>query len=447
MTNREFDLFVIGAGSGGVRASRTAASLGARVGLAESNYLGGTCVNVGCVPKKLTFYAAQVAEAVADAAGYGWDLSLPSIDWPRFVARRTAEVRRLNDVYRQLLANAGVRLFEDRAHLVDRHTIAVGDELIKADQIVIATGACPRKLNIPGANHMDTSDDVFGYTTLPRRVIIAGGGYIGVEFASLFCSLGVDVIQVHRGDQLLRGFDNQLRQTLSQTLAERGVDFRFDTTIERVDQGGDQCRALLSDGSTESADRIVCAVGRSPNTQGLGLETIGVALGAKGEIQVDPSSRSAVENIWAIGDCTDRRNLTPVAVAEGQAVATTIVSGVPSAVDYAQVATAVFSHPSVAMVGLTEQAAREHYEHVAVFRSHFKPMKQSLAERGGKNFFKLIVDRDTDRVLGCHLISDEAPELIQLVAVAMRCGMTKTQLNETIAVHPTTAEELVLMHE
>jgi len=455
MPTFDYDLFVIGAGSGGVRVSRASAALGARVGIAEAGPLGGTCVNVGCVPKKLTYYAAQYADDLKQAVGYGWKIPAAHFDWAAFVAKRTAEVERLNRVYRRLLDDGGVALQQGRAHLLDAHTVEVAGKAVTAEHIVVASGSRPfLPDDIPGIELVDTSDDVFEYTSLPRRLVVTGAGYIGVEFASMFTSLGVDVTLIYRGDKVLRGFDEDVRKTLGEALADRGLKFRFNRTIARIERaaqpsstGTDELRLVLDDHSELLTDRLVCAVGRWPNTANLGLEQAGVALADKGAIAVDDFSRSSVSGVWAIGDCTNRINLTPVAIAEGQAVAQTIFGGKPTRADHSKVATAVFSHPCVGAVGLTETQARQSYGDVAVFRSHFKPLKHALTGHSSRSLFKVIVDRVTDRVLGCHLLGDEAPELIQCLAVALRCGLTKAQLDATIAVHPTSAEELVLMRQ
>ena len=443
----DFDLFTLGAGSGGVRASRLAAAAGARVAVAEERYLGGTCVNAGCIPKKLLVYASEFADDFADAAGFGWTVGDRSVDWRVLVSRKDREIERLNGVYRSLLEGAGVRVLEGHAALVDAHTVTLGDRRYTADTILVATGGWPAKPRIAGTELAITSNEAFHLERLPRRVLIGGGGYIAVEFAGIFHGLGAEVIQVHRGPLFLRGFDEDLRVTLASEMGKHGVTLRFSTTIARIDRGGERLRAELSDGSAVEVDAVMCAIGRTPNTHGVGLEAAGVEIDSAGAIRVDPFSRSSVPWIYAIGDCTNRLNLTPVALAEAHAFVETVFRGRPTAMDYRDVPTAVFSQPTLATVGLTEDEARQRFAAVDVYRSSFRPLKHTLSGRDEATLVKLVVDRATDRVLGCHMVGADSAEIIQGLAVALRCNATKAQFDATIGIHPTTAEEFVTLRE
>ncbi len=445
MAVRDFDLIVLGAGSGGVRASRNAAALGARVAVAEERQLGGTCVNLGCVPKKLFVYASQVREQLHDAAGFGWSIPTPTFDWPTLIAAKNAEIERLNRVYAKLLDDSGVTRFAGRATLIDRHTVRVGDEQISADHILIATGSVAWRPPIEGANLGITSDECFHLESLPKRLLICGGGYIAVEFAGIFHGLGVEVTQLYRGPLFLRGFDDDLRQTLAQAMRNKGIDLRFDRNVSNVRQDDTGLRAQLNDGTEVACDALLFATGRVPNVAGLGLEQVGVRLGERGEIEVDAFSQTSVENIYAVGDVTDRINLTPVALAEGSAVATTLFGAGPCKADHSNVASAVFSQPEAASVGLTEAQARQQYDAVDVYRSRFRPLKNTVSGREERTMMKLVVDGQSDRVLGCHLVGPQSAEIIQAVAITLKCGTTKTQFDATIGVHPTAAEELVTM--
>ena len=447
MARADFDLFTIGAGSGGVRASRLAAAHGARVGVAEERYLGGTCVNVGCIPKKLLVYAAAYADDFVDAAGFGWCVGERRADWAKLIARKDREIERLNGVYRSLLEGAGARLFDGHAVLVDAHTVAVDGRRYTAETILIATGGWPWKPPIPGTEHLITSNEAFHLERLPRRVLIGGGGYIAVEFASIFHGLGAEVVLVHRGPLFLRGFDDDLRATLATEMCKRGIDVRFSTTIDRLERDGEALRATLSDGRVERGDVVLCAMGRLPNTARIGLAEAGVTLDAVGAVCVDALSRTSVPNIYAIGDCTNRLNLTPVAIAEARAFFETVFRGNPTPMDYRDVPTAVFSLPNLGTVGLTESEARERFAAIDVYRSSFRPLKHTLSGRDEKTLMKLVVDRASDRVLGCHMIGPEAGEIVQGLAVALRCNATKAQFDATIGIHPTGAEEFVTMRE
>ena len=446
MAKYDYDYFVIGAGSGGVRSARIAANHGARVGIAEERYLGGTCVNVGCVPKKLMVMAAEFSRHFEDAKGFGWTVADPSHDWPRFIADKNAEIERLNGIYRRLLEGAGATLYERRATLVDAHTIAMGDERVTAEKILVATGGWPSLPPEPGVEEYGiTSNEAFFLDRRPDNVIVCGGGYIAVEFAGIFNGLGSAVTQLYRGPMFLRGFDDDIRECLAEEMIRAGVKLRFNTIINRLEKTSDCLVAHLSDGRMLEADVVMFATGRTPNTTGIGLDAVGVALDDHGAIVVDDSYRTSVANIYALGDVTNRVNLTPVAIAEGHALADTLFGGNPRGVDYDNIATAVFSTPPCATVGLTEAEARERHGRVDVYRTSFRPMKHVLAGREERSMMKLIVEPESDRVLGCHIVGLDGPEIMQMVAVAMTCGATKAQFDRTIGIHPTAAEELVTL--
>ena len=445
MANYDYDLFTIGAGSGGVRASRVSALYGARVAIAEERYLGGTCVNVGCIPKKLFVYAAHFNDDFEDAAGFGWSVGARRFDWTKLIANKNAEIARLNGVYRKLLTEAGVTILDGRARILDPHTIAVGGKRYTAKYILVATGGWPSVPEIPGSEHAITSNEAFFLPALPQRAIIVGGGYIGVEFAGILHGLGVRVTQIHRGALFLRGFDDDVRETLAAEMIKKGVALRFDTRIEKIEKGNNGLTAALTGGLKLETDQIMFATGRRPNTRGLGLEEAGVEVNDSGAVAVDGYSRSVAPSIYAIGDCTDRRMLTPVAIAEGRAVAETLFNGNPMKPDYTNVPSAVFSLPTVGTVGLTEAAARERCGKIDVYKTTFRPLKHTLTGREEMTMMKLVVDRATDRVVGCHMVGPEAGEIIQGLAVALTCGATKAQFDATIGIHPTAAEEFVTM--
>ncbi|HZD41074.1 MAG TPA: glutathione-disulfide reductase [Terriglobales bacterium] len=445
MARYDYNLFTIGAGSGGVRASRVAASYGAKVAVAEERYLGGTCVNVGCIPKKLLVYASHFGEDFEDAAGFGWRVGERQVEWSKLIANKDKEIGRLNNVYRKLLEDAGVVIFTGRAELLDAHTIAVDGRRYTADYILIASGSWPMMPGIPGAEHAITSNEAFYLPNLPRRVLVVGGGYIGVEFASIFNGLGVETTEIYRGPLFLRGFDDDCRTTLAEEMKKRGIDLRFNTLIEKIEKGGGGLRAFLAGGDQLEADVILCAIGRIPNTRLLGLERAGVEVKINGGIAVDDYSKTNIDNIYAIGDCTDRIMLTPVAIAEGRAVAETLFNQNPVKPNYANVPTAVFSTPNVGTVGLTEAQARVLFKRIDVYKTSFRPLKHTLTGRDEKTLIKLVVDATTDRVLGCHMVGPDAGEIIQGMAVALNCGATKAQFDATIGIHPTAAEEFVTL--
>lgn len=445
-TAYDYDLFTIGAGSGGVRASRIAAQYGARVAVAEERYLGGTCVNAGCVPKKLLVYAAHYAADFADARGFGWSVGDTSHDWARLIAAKDKEIARLNGIYRGLLEKAGVTIYEARATLIDAHTVEVGGRRVTAERILIATGGWPELPDTPGVrDYAITSNEVFHLADRPRRLAVVGGGYIACEFAGVFHGLGSAVTQIHRGDKVLRGFDEDVRAFLGREMAKSGIDLRLNATVAGITRQDDGLHVALSDGTTLVVDAVLYATGRRPKVAGLGLERAGVALTPGGAIQVDAHYQTSVPGIYALGDVTDRINLTPVAIAEGHVLADTLFGGRPRDVSYDNVPSAVFSTPPVASCGLTEAQARARYGAVAIYRTDFRAMKHTLSGRDERTLMKLIVDRASDRVVGCHLVGADTPEMIQGVAVAMNAGATKAVFDRTIGLHPTAAEEFVTL--
>ena len=447
MARYDYDLFTIGAGSGGVRASRVSAGLGARVAIAEERYLGGTCVNVGCIPKKLLVYASHYTEDFEDARAYGWTVGKSSFDWATLIRNKDREIARLNEVYRKLLDQSGVKQIEGRARIVDQNTVAIGDRTFSAKNILIATGSWPSVPEIPGIEHAITSNEAFHLKQLPRRVIVVGGGYIAVEFASIFHGLGAETTELYRGPLFLRGFDHDVRQVLAEEMRKKEIDLRFDLNIESIEQADDHLLATLSDGSKLEADQIMYATGRLPATSDLGLEEAGVELNQKGAVVVDEFSRSTVANIWAIGDGTDRINLTPVAIHEGMALAETLFHDRPTKPDHENVASAVFSQPQIGAVGLNETKARERYTELEIFRTRFRPLKHTLTGQDETTMMKLIVDRASGRVVGAHMVGPEAGEIIQGIAIAIKCRATKAEFDATIGLHPTSAEEFVTMRE
>jgi glutathione reductase (NADPH) len=442
----DFDLFVIGAGSGGVRAARFAAGFGARVAVAESRYLGGTCVNVGCVPKKLLVYGAHVEEELRQAKGYGWTSGEPVFDWPTLIANKNREIERLNGIYRKLLVDSGVALLEGHARLVGGQHVEVDGQRYSARHILIATGGWPQVPDIPGAEHAITSNEAFHLEQLPQRVLVVGGGYIAVEFASIFHGLGAKTSLLYRRDLFLRGFDESLRVHLRDEMEKKGMDLQFNSDIRRIDKQPDgSLKATLADGRVLETDCVFYATGRRPMLDNLGLETTRVELDEKGFIRVDNLYRTTDPFVLAIGDVTGRVQLTPVALAEGMAVARRLFRPEEyRSLSYELIPTAVFSLPNIGTVGLSEQQAREKHR-VKVYESRFRPMKLSLTDSQERTLMKLVVDADSDRVLGCHMIGPEAGEIIQGLAVAMKAGATKRDFDDTLGIHPTAAEEFVTM--
>lgn len=443
----DFDLFVIGAGSGGVRAARFAAGYGARVAVAESRYLGGTCVNVGCVPKKLLVYGAHFAEDFEQAQGFGWSLGSANFDWATLIANKNREIDRLNGIYRNLLVNSGVTLLEGHARIVDAHSVELGGKRYSAKHILIATGGWPQITEIPGHEHAIGSNEVFFLEQLPKRVLVVGGGYIAVEFASIFNGLGADTSLLYRGDLFLRGFDKAVRLHLQDELNKHGVNLQFNSDIARIDKQADgSLQATLKDGRVLEADCIFYATGRRPMLDNLGLENTQVELDERGFIKVDEQYQTSTPSILAIGDVIGRVQLTPVALAEGMAVAKRLFKPEEyRKVDYQLIPTAVFSLPNIGTVGLSEEQAKEEGYSVKVFESRFRPMKLTMTESQERTLMKLVVDAATDRVLGCHMVGPDAGEIVQGLAVALKAGATKQLFDETIGVHPTAAEEFVTM--
>ncbi len=447
MPQYDFDLFTIGAGSGGVAASRRAGSYGARVGICEDLRVGGTCVMRGCVPKKLLVYGASFADAFADAAGYGWTVPTPSFDWGKLIANKNKELDRLEGIYRKLLKDTNCVLFEARGVIVDPHTVEVGGKRVTAANILVATGGWPERPAIPGIEHSITSNEALDLPALPKRIAIVGGGYIAVEFAGIFAGLGAQVIEVIRAEEILRGFDEDIRVNLAIEMRQRGIAIMAQKHVVGIEKKAGGFTARLQSGESLDCDLVMYATGRKPATRGIGLAEVGVRLNPGGAIEVDEWSRTAVSSIYAVGDVTDRLNLTPVAIAEGRALAETLFNKNPVTISHDNVASAVFSEPPVGTVGLTERQARAKGRPIDVYRTRFRPLKHTLSGREERTMMKLVVDRASDRVLGCHMVGADAPEIIQCLAVAITCGATKRQFDRTIGVHPTAAEEFVTLRD
>ena len=444
----DYDLFVIGAGSGGVRAARIAAKHGAKVAVAEEYRVGGTCVIRGCVPKKLLVYASKFAEDFEDAIGFGWTTKGVSFDWWALIDNKNREIDRLNQAYIKNLEASGAQLILERATLTDKHTVQLtSGQKISAKYILIATGAKPFLPKLPGVEFAITSNEAFELERLPRRMVIVGGGYIAVEFAGIFNGLGVETVLVYRGEQILRGFDEDLRNHLAAEMKKKGVEILTNTDVELIERSGDGVRLTLTDGNKIGAGQIMFATGRIPNTQGLGLENAGVKLNADGAVAVNAASQSSIENIYAVGDVTNRVNLTPVAIREGHAFADSIFGKSPRNVDHSLVPSAVFSQPELGTVGLTEAQARKAHTKIDIYKTSFRAMKHTLSGRDERMLMKLVVDGETDKVLGCHIAGPDAGEMAQLLGIAITCGATKAQFDATLAVHPTAAEELVTLRD
>ena len=445
MSKFDFDLFVLGAGSGGVRAARMAAGHGARVGICESSRVGGTCVIRGCVPKKLLVYAAHFAEDFEDARGYGWDLGPVKFSWPDLIRAKDQEIDRLNQIYLKLLSDAGVKLHQAHGSFIDPHHLQIGEQVVSAERILIATGGHPWVPEIPGIEHAITSDEAFHLEELPARVAVVGGGYIACEFAGIFNGLGSKVFQLYRGDALLRGFDHDVRRVVGDEMRKKGVELMLETTVESIRKLEHGLELVLADGGTLEVDQVMYATGRVPNVRGLGMDTSGVEVRATGQVVVDEFSQTNVDHIYAVGDVTSRVNLTPVAIYEGHAFADTVFGGVIRPVSHEFVPSAVFSQPPVGTVGLSEEDARVHHGEIDVYRSEFRPMKHTLSGRDEKTLMKLIVERESQKVVGIHIVGMDAPEIVQGFAVAVKSGLTKERFDCTIGIHPTAAEELVTM--
>lgn len=447
MDKFDYDLFVIGAGSGGVRAARMASSFGARVAITEDRYLGGTCVNVGCVPKKLLVYASHFSEDFENSRGFGWNVGSTDFNWQQLIKNKNTEIQRLNGVYEKILSSAGVELIDGHGTLVDEHTVDVDGKNYSAERILIATGGWPSIPDIPGKEHVISSNEVFFLEKLPEKVVIAGGGYIAVEFAGIFNGLGVDTTLLYRGPLFLRGFDEDVRKFLAEEMQKKGIKLKFETNIDSIEKTDNQLLATLTDGSTLTADQILYATGRKPKTEGIGIESLGIKLDKAAAIVVNDEYQTNIPSIYAVGDVTNRVNLTPVALAEGMFLARHLYNNETAPVEYENIPTCVFSQPNIGTVGLTEEEARDKYEQIDIYKSSFTPMKHTLSGDDEKTFMKLIVDKTTNRVIGVHMVGPEAGEIMQGIGIAMKAGASKADFDKTIGIHPTTAEEFVTMRE
>jgi len=448
MSRHDYDLFCIGGGSGGVRGSRISATYGAKVAIAEEKYFGGTCVNVGCIPKKLFSYAAHFRDEFHDAAGFGWSGPEPKFHWPTLLANKNKEIERLNGIYERMLDKAGVAILKARATIVDPHTVECGGKSYSAKHILVATGSWPTIPTFPGCEHAITSNEAFFLHALPEAVIVVGGGYIAVEFASIFNGLGVKTTLVYRGKRVLRGFDADLGTRLAEEMQKKGIEIKFESDIASIAKNADGTLAVTFFGGGQArAGVVMYATGRKPNTSNLGLEAAGVKLREDGAIEVNEYLATSVDSIHALGDVTNRINLTPVATAEGMALARTLFRGEPTRMDYDNIATAIFAIPNVATVGLSEELAQSRGHTVEIYKASFRALKHTLSGSDEKTFMKLVVDAPTQRVLGAHMMGAEAGEIIQGIAIALKCGATKAQFDSTIGIHPTAAEEFVTLRE
>ena len=441
----DFDLFVIGAGSGGVRASRIASTHGARVAVAEEYRYGGTCVIRGCVPKKLFVYASHFSEDFEDAEAFGWTVGKATFDWSKLVANKDKEIDRLNGIYINLLDGAGVKRYDGRARLIDAHTIEVAGETVTTENILLATGGTPTLPDVPGIEHAISSNEAFHLDALPDHITIVGGGYIAVEFAGIFNGFGRKVTQLYRSEQILRGFDRDVRDHLAGEIRKKGIDLRTDTNVTAIEKTSSGYRLSLTNGETLDTGLIMYATGRHPNSGDMGLQAVGVELAKGGAVKVDEWSQTNIPNIHAVGDLTDRINLTPVALMEGHAYADTVFGNNPRQPNHRDVPAAVFSQPSCGTVGLSEEEARAEIGDVDIYKSTFTPMKHTLTPSEEKTMMKLVVDAKTDRVLGCHVVGPDAAEMVQGIGIALRCNATKAQFDATVGIHPSAAEELVTM--
>jgi len=447
MAEFDYDLFVIGAGSGGVRAGRMAAGFGARVAVAEDRYMGGTCVNVGCVPKKLYVYASEFGKAFQDARGFGWDSGPTPFDWATLRDNKKTEISRLNAIYRNLLGGVDVDIIDGRASIVDAHTVIVSGQQYSAGKILIATGGWPHIPDFPGSEYAVTSNEIFDLEQFPQRLLIVGGGYIAVEFAGIFNGLGAQVTQLYRGPLFLRGFDEDIRSHAAQEIPKTGVDLRFDINVASIQPGSNGLRITLTNGDSLEADTVLYATGRKPHLQGLGLENVATQLTPAGVVEVDEHFCTAEPSVFALGDVIGGMELTPVALAEGMAFARQQFGNAEQQVDYDFIPTAVFCQPNIGTVGFTEQQARDKFGAIRLYKSSFKPMKHTISGRDEKTFMKLIVDDASDRVVGVHMMGPDAGEIMQGIAIALRAGATKAIFDSTIGIHPTAAEEFVTMRE
>lgn len=444
----DYDLFVIGAGSGGVRASRVAASLGARVAICEDRYMGGTCVNVGCVPKKLYVYASEYSSHFSEGKGFGWQSDRAQFDWPTLRDHKTAEIGRLNGIYETMLNSADVEVIHGRGKIVDTHTVAVNGKKMTAERLLIAVGGWPFVPDIHGKEHVVSSNEIFDMENFPERLVVVGGGYIAVEFAGIFNGLGSEVTQLYRGDLFLRGFDNEVRQFAAEEIKKKGTNLRFNcdvTAIEKQEDGS--LKVDLNDGTSITADAVLYATGRKPHLHDLGLENVDIKLTDRGYIEVNEQFQSSEPSIYALGDVTGGMELTPVALAEGMALAKSLYNDEPCKVDYSNIATTVFCQPNIGTVGLSEEQARADYPNVVKYRSTFRAMKHTLSGSEERTLMKLLVDGDTDKILGAHMVGPDAGEIMQGLAIALKAGATKADFDSTIGIHPTAAEEFVTMRE
>ncbi|MGK0296991.1 MAG: glutathione reductase (NADPH) [Gammaproteobacteria bacterium] len=446
MKKFDFDLFIIGAGSGGVRAGRVAASHGAKVGIAEENYLGGTCVNVGCVPKKLFVYASYFSEEFENCKSYGWDVEKTNFNWQKLISNKNQEILRLNKIYEKLLNESGVEIIYGKAKLIDNNTININKNSISAEKILIATGAWPTIPDLPGKEFIISSNDAFHLDALPEKVIVVGGGYIGAEFAGIFNGLGVDTTLVYRGHKILKGFDTESGEFLSQEIVKKGIKLLLNTTIDSISKNdNDVLKIDLNTGQTIDTNMILYATGRHPNTAGLGLTEIGIKLDESDAIIINSDFQSSIPSIYAIGDVTNRYNLTPVAISEGIKLANDLYGNNKLDMDYENIPTCIFSQPNFATVGLSEESAREHNIDISIYKTQFKHMKHSLSDNTEQTFMKLVVDNISDKVIGAHMVGHDAGEIIQGIAIAIKAGATKADFDSTIGIHPTAAEEFVTM--
>jgi len=447
VTRFDYDLFVIGAGSGGIRASRISRHLGAKVAIAENYRIGGTCVIRGCIPKKLLTYAAHYAEDLEDARGFGWSIEGASFSWPALIANKNREIARLSKVYTDGFAKTGIDVIEGTAKLLDAHTVAIGERRVTAQSILVATGGWPAKPAIPGVEHAITSNEAFELAALPKRVLIVGGGYVAVEFAGIFQGLGSEVTLSYRGEQILRGFDDDVRKHLHDEMGKKGVRILLKSGVSRIDRRSNGTLEASVNGGKIECDAVMVAIGRTPNTARLGLAQLGVELDEEGGVVVDRFCRSSVPNIYAAGDVSNRIALTPVAIREGAAVAMTLFGGVETPVDLDDVPSAVFSQPPVGTVGLSEAKAVEKLGKVDIYKADFRPLRHTVSGRGDRTFMKLVVDAATQRVVGAHMVGADAPEIIQGIAIGVKAGLSKAQFDATVGIHPTAAEEFMTLRE